>query len=316
MLTKSLPAKVKAVGAADGLDEGEFIAIVSVFGNVDSGGDVVVQGAFEDDLKAWAEKGDPIPVVWSHDWRDPFAHLGTVVKAEEQHDGDEGGGLLVRGRIEDLAENPKAAQVYRLLKGRRVTQFSFAYDILDGGWGKRGDREVFELRKLHVFEVGPTLVGMNQETELLAAKTAQLAGEAKAGVVLDARELRRLKAAQDDIAAILAAAGEADHRGAKISDNPANPQRAGVPDLDVEPGVLPGTGSAGTLPADPPDGRSIDEGSGIVSAPKAADADSTTSSTGQDEKTTAADSTESAKSDDDLDPAQVRAWADLQLTLT
>jgi HK97 family phage prohead protease len=62
----------------------------------------------------------------SHRWADPFSHIGTVTKAVETTDG-----LLVTGQIDDLGENdPTADQVYRLLKGRRVTQFSFAYDVV------------------------------------------------------------------------------------------------------------------------------------------------------------------------------------------
>src|SRR5690606_6152667 len=83
MYTKEFDAKVKAVGKADGLAEHQFEAIVSVFGNQASVGDVVVRGAFADDLKAWEESGDPIPVIWSHSWADPFSHIGHVVKAEE-----------------------------------------------------------------------------------------------------------------------------------------------------------------------------------------------------------------------------------------
>ena len=83
MLTKDFAAKVKAAGPGDGLEEGQFKAIVSVFGNVDVVGDVVMPGAFENDLKRWEDSGDSMPVIWSHDWSDPFSHIGEVLKAEE-----------------------------------------------------------------------------------------------------------------------------------------------------------------------------------------------------------------------------------------
>lgn len=198
--TKDCPARVKAAGEADGLEPGQFTALVSVFGNEDSMGDVVMPGAFADTLAEWAAKGDPIPVVWSHDWSDPFSHIGTVVKAEESPDG-----LLVTGQI-DTDGNPKAEQVYRLLKGRRVTQFSFAYDILDAGWGEREDGEVYELRKLKLHEVGPTLLGANQETELLAAKARALVSGVKEGRVLAAAHVDKLKTAHAAIGEVIAAA--------------------------------------------------------------------------------------------------------------
>lgn len=165
MLTKAAPVRVKA-GEQDGLGEGQFEAVVSVFGNVDSYGDVVMPGAFADDLLAWEKSGNPIPVLWSHLSHDPDYHIGHVVEAKETAEG-----LWVRGQL-DL-DAPKANQVYRLLKGRRVTQFSFAYDVLDAAYAERDGEKVYELRKLKVYEVGPTLIGANQETRLIGVKAGQ-----------------------------------------------------------------------------------------------------------------------------------------------
>lgn len=164
--TKTYTATVKAAG--DDLGDGEFEALVSVFGNVDSYGDVVMAGAFAENLEQWKASGNPIPVIWSHQWYDPDYHIGEVLKATETDDG-----LVVRARID--FEAPKANQVWRLLKGKRVTQFSFAFDVDDAGWGERDGERVYELRKLSLFEVGPTLVGANQETDLLATGKGALA---------------------------------------------------------------------------------------------------------------------------------------------
>ncbi len=162
---KQADALVKAVGPGgdDELAEGEFLALVSVFGNVDTYGDVVLPGAFAENLAKHEANGDPIPVVWSHQWTDPFSHIGHVVKAWETAEG-----LMVHGAL-DL-ENPTAVQVYKLLKSRRIRQFSFAYDIDDGGWGTRGEQDVYELRKLSLNEVGPCLLGVNRETDLRDVK--------------------------------------------------------------------------------------------------------------------------------------------------
>ncbi|MFJ3507806.1 HK97 family phage prohead protease [Streptomyces luteogriseus] len=219
MLTKDAPARVKAAGESDGLGAGEFTALVSVFGNEDSVGDVVLPGAFTEDLDRWKRSGDPIPVIWSHDWGDPFSHIGHVTDARETP-----GGLVVTGQL-DLA-NPKAEQVFRLLKGRRVTQFSFAYDIDDGGWGERGGREVYELRKLRIHEVGPTLVGANQETELLAAKAASVASGMKAGRVLSQKNFEALTAAHEAIGEVLAAAQPEKSAARTPSEEPGQPDPA------------------------------------------------------------------------------------------
>jgi HK97 family phage prohead protease len=160
MKVKSAPAQVKMLGV-DGVDgqPGEFKALVSVFNTVDSVNDVVIPGAFKATLARFMEKGEPIPVVWSHDWDDPFSHIGYTTSAEETP-----AGLEVTGRL-DL-DNPKAAQVYRLLKGGRIRDFSFAYDVLASGPGEREGKSVTELHELDVFEVGPTLVGAHRGTEL------------------------------------------------------------------------------------------------------------------------------------------------------
>lgn len=162
--TKSAHATVKAVGD-DGA--GVFEALVSVFGNVDSFGDVVMPGAFTATLEDWRTKGRPIPVVWSHEWDDPFSIIGAVDEARETD-----AGLVVKATL-DL-DNPKAVQVYRLLMAGTVAQFSFAFDIDDAGWGVRTvngvERDVYELRRLSLTEVGPCLRGVNKETELLALK--------------------------------------------------------------------------------------------------------------------------------------------------
>lgn len=239
MRTKDFAAKVKAAGPADGLTEGQFTALVSVFGNEDSVGDVVRPGAFTETLAVWGEKGDPIPVIWSHNWGDPFAHIGTVTKAVETLQG-----LEVTGQIDDLDTNPTAQQVYRLLKGRRVTQFSFAYDVNEGAWVSDDTHQwggYYELRKLSLHEVGPCLVGANQETELLAAKAAGIARGAKAGRVLSQANFSTLTSAYESIGEVLAAATPEKTK----STAPEEPGQPGAAAADGdEPSAKPDTPSA------------------------------------------------------------------------
>ena len=173
--TKSALARFKALEAmneqGETTDEGVFEALVSVFNNIDSYGDVVMPGAFTDTLEVWAAKaaaGAPLPAVWSHKWDDPFSIIGSVLEARETDEG-----LVVKAQI-DL-DNAQAVQVYRLLKAGLVTQFSFAFDVIEGGWGIRKndageERDVYELRKLDLTEVGPCLRGVNRETALLDIK--------------------------------------------------------------------------------------------------------------------------------------------------
>lgn len=232
MLFKSCPAQIKAAGEQDGLAAGEFEAIVSVFGNRDSYGDVVVPGAFTDTLAEWKSSGDPIPVYYSHRMDDPDFNIGEVVDAKEVAEG-----LWVKGRIdlEDPLPGSKAPQVHRLMKGRRLTQFSFAYDIDEAGWVTKDDEEFFELRKLKLHEVGPTPIGANDQTELLGIKAAgaaarHLAEQVKAGRVLSAKNetslrdsLSQLEDAATGIKNVLAVIDDEANDDEKAKDSrPAN----------------------------------------------------------------------------------------------
>lgn len=158
-------------------DEGTFEAIVAVFGNKDMAGDIVMPGAFAKSLAAWDAGGDPIPIYWSHRLDDPTYNIGQVEKAYELTGGDPlipdwandnvkaHGGLFVKGRLDDFG---LGKQVAHLLKTRRVKQFSFSYDV--GVERKSKDNTANELHELLLHEVGPTPLGCNPATELLAAK--------------------------------------------------------------------------------------------------------------------------------------------------
>lgn len=245
MRTKDFTARVKAAGVADGLAEGQFMALVSVFGNEDSVGDIVRPGAFTETLAEWGAKGDPIPVIWSHAWGDPFAHIGTVTKAVETLQG-----LEVTGQIDDLDTNPTAAQVYRLLKGRRVTQFSFAYDVSEGAWVTDDEHQwggYYELRRLKLHEVGPCLVGANQETELIAAKAAGIARGLKAGRVLSQSNFTTLTSAYESIGEVLQAATP---EKAKPAEEEIETEEPGQPGAAEAGGEEPPAKSADTPPAE------------------------------------------------------------------
>lgn len=167
MLTKTIAVEVKAIGDDD---SGEFEAYVSIFGNVDSYGDVVVKGAFADDLERWGPDGSGIPIYWRHRMDDPFMNLGASLASKEDERG-----LWTRGKL-DLG-NAHAAQTYTLLREGRVRQMSFAYDILEAGWVEKTEDGVtvsfYELRKLKIHEISIVPVGANQETEILAVKSAR-----------------------------------------------------------------------------------------------------------------------------------------------
>jgi hypothetical protein len=172
MNVKSFPVdtiEVKAA-ASDIAPNGEFTALVSVFGNTDLVGDRVMPGAFAKSLAAYASAGKNLPIVWSHDWGNAESFIGKTISAEETEDG-----LLIRGAFFDT---PRAQTVRTLLAERVVNEFSFAYDILNEQKGSDG---VNELLELSILEAGPTLKGANPATQLIAAKSADINSKAEPG---------------------------------------------------------------------------------------------------------------------------------------
>lgn len=219
-MQKTYPAKIKATGTEGGLAEGQFRALVSVFGNKDAYGDVVVPGAFKDTLEEWSASGDSIPVYWSHQMHDPDFNIGYVVEAKET---DEGLEVLAQVDLEDDA-SPKAKQAYRLLKGRRVREFSFAYDVVDGGPVEKDGDSYNELRTLKLYEVGPTPIGANPATELIGVK--YLEAQVKAGRVLSAKNEDALREA---VASLEASAKSIKNVLAAVESNDDDDSKAGAP---------------------------------------------------------------------------------------
>ncbi len=194
-MTKTALRKSKTVSRVVGLkavgdpEEGIFEAYVSVFGNVDLHGDRIKAGAFAGSLARWNASGDPIPVIFSHQWDDLDAHIGEVLEAEEHLPGDprlngtgleELGGLWTRFRLE--LDEDFAARVAKKLTKRTIREFSFAYDVLDEGRASDGATELLEL---DVLEVGPTLKGANPATVLLSKTLGEGWQDLDEGALLD-----------------------------------------------------------------------------------------------------------------------------------
>jgi hypothetical protein len=148
--------------------EGQFEALVSVFGVKDAYGEVVMPGAFTRTLSEWEQRGDPIPVYWSHRLDDPDFNIGHVLEAKETDEG-----LYVKAQL-DL-DNPKAVTTQNLLTSRRVTQFSFSFNVPPGGM--REGQDATELTDIELYEVGPTPIGANPATELIGAKDQEMLTE-------------------------------------------------------------------------------------------------------------------------------------------
>lgn len=153
---------------------GTFTALVSVFGNKDRQGDIVMPGSFKKTLAAWAKKGH-IPAVWSHQFHNPDMFLGKYFDQDETEQG-----LLLKGRLNlrwDMAQ-----KVYELYEEGLVSEFSWSGRVEDFDPIEEKDDDYDEdnpwlngarIKAVDLWEAGPTFKGANPETELLGVKSLQ-----------------------------------------------------------------------------------------------------------------------------------------------
>jgi HK97 family phage prohead protease len=191
MQTKTFKADIEIKTIEDSVDapHGSFTALVSVFNNVDLVNDRILPGAFADSLASYQASGKTLPIVWSHDWSNADSFIGKTLSAVETPEG-----LLVNAAF---FNTPKAQHIRELLAERVVSEFSFAYDIVDQQKGTDG---VNELLKLNILEAGPTLKGANPDTQLLVAKAITAVADiedAKAGRALSTKNESKIKDAMN-----------------------------------------------------------------------------------------------------------------------
>ena len=117
--------------------EGLFAARVSVIGNVDRNGDRIMPGAWDNTKAAWIASGKKVPVIWSHEHKDPNAYIGYVDPNDIRIDGND---IIMAGKL-DVKGNPLALRAFNLLKQGLVGDWSFAYKVNTEKVGSDGARE-------------------------------------------------------------------------------------------------------------------------------------------------------------------------------
>ena len=137
-----------------------LVGYASAFGNVDSYGDVVIRGAFADDVKAINAGRKTVPVLFAHGQKDLDAYVGLVTHAAE-----DGHGLRVSM---ELDESPEATKVAQLIKAGALSRMSFGYSVRSRRPGQRAGKPTNELTALDLHEVSVVLVPANAEARLVS----------------------------------------------------------------------------------------------------------------------------------------------------
>jgi HK97 family phage prohead protease len=168
--TKTVTVPRLKADVEDGLAHGEALAMISLYGVKDHDGDRVKAGAFDEFAQAFDAEQMPLSMVWQHG-RNPEDHVGEVLGFDPHAVDDKGReGMAAKVRFDIDSDiglvRDRARQAYKLVKGRRVNQWSYAWD---GETSRLADGSR-ELTKMSLSEVSPVLRGALSETSTLAVK--------------------------------------------------------------------------------------------------------------------------------------------------
>lgn len=137
-------------------EEGVFSGYGSVFGNVDSGGDVVEPGAF---TKTLAKGWERVKILALHN--DCSLPIGKPIDIHEDEKG-----LFLSAKISDTT---MGRDVKVLLKDGVLNELSIGYDPVIFDYDENGIRH---LREVELWEVSPVIWAMNQEAMITDYKSA------------------------------------------------------------------------------------------------------------------------------------------------
>ena len=149
-------------------DEGEFSGYAAVFGNVDSGGDVIEKGAF---AKTIVEDFSRIKILSQHNSYE--LPIGKPLELREDEKG-----LYIRGKISDTQAG---RDIRTLLKDGVLAELSIGYDAVSFDYDS--DTGIRTLKEIKLWEVAIVTWAMNDQAQIDGVKSLmeELKGEAKSG---------------------------------------------------------------------------------------------------------------------------------------
>ncbi|HML23508.1 MAG TPA: HK97 family phage prohead protease, partial [Aggregatilinea sp.] len=178
-LYKALPGAMIAVDEAQGTVD----AIVSVFGIVDDGDDIIHAGSF---TKTLTERAGRIRVLDSHNNWSTISVVGKPLEMREVGRDelpdeirtkypDATGGLWTRTQY--LIDTPEGMGVFKRIAAGAVSEYSIGFDIVGKADYSKIERDgksrtVRNIREVRFWEYSPVVWGMNPATATVAVKAA------------------------------------------------------------------------------------------------------------------------------------------------
>lgn len=123
-------------------EAGTFTGYASIFGAVDSYGDVVERGAFKRTIK----NSEQFPLLWSHSVESPIG----IIKAKEDQTG-----LKVEGQLN--LDVQRAKEIRSLMKQGAVQGLSIGYQVIKDEIGEVDKAPVRFLKEVKLWEISPVV---------------------------------------------------------------------------------------------------------------------------------------------------------------
>jgi len=156
-----VPLEVKDISAV-----GSIKGYISIFGNVDSYGEIVEPGAFAETLAKSAKSGRKVKLLWQHDPHQPIGVWDEV--------GEDRKGLWGEGRLL-IEQSPKAREAHGLLMEGALDGLSIGYRTVKSE-PKAGKEGIVSLTKLDLLEGSVVTFAANERARVEVVKSILDAG--------------------------------------------------------------------------------------------------------------------------------------------
>lgn len=195
---------IKSIG-----ESGTIEGHISVFGNVDSYGEIVEPGAFLDSLTKSEKSGRKVKLLWQHDPHQPIGVWDEL--------GEDKKGLWGKGRLL-IDQSPKAREAHGLLMEGAIDGLSIGYRTIKAE-PKAGREGITSLTKLDLLEGSIVTFAANEKARVEVVKS-----------ILDSGALPTVR----EFEGLLRDAGFSKAKAAAIAAA-ATPHLRGEPEGDVDP---------------------------------------------------------------------------------
>ncbi len=150
-----------AIKSFENTENGRFSGYLSIFNNVDHGGDLVEPGAFTKTL----QETPAFPLYWAHQTQNHEALIGSFYGKEDKH------GLMIDAEFLPDETSQVIRQKMKILSDKKVKiGLSIGYETINAKPTEHGDETVRHLKEVRLYEGSITMFPMNDQATIQSIK--------------------------------------------------------------------------------------------------------------------------------------------------